>query len=72
MNVKDYLDLSVAEVEKFADLAMESDYWESALKFTDERSDDLVDDLTKPQTAWLTKIKDDLDEEVSKRKWSGS
>ena len=66
MKVNEYLDLSDEGINKFADLAADSTYWESALKFTDERADDLVKNLTGPQAAWLTKIKDDLDDEVNK------
>lgn len=48
------------------ELAMDSAYWTTALRFVVENEHTELDQLTEKQKKWLSKIQDDLIEEAGK------
>ena len=63
--VKQYL-LRFCSESHFAGLADESDYWKKAYTFYKNNENRTMTSLTPPMAKWLTKIVDDLQEDLKK------
>lgn len=61
MTVSDHYNID-EHMSKFVDLAAESDYWEKALDFYEEKQDESILNLSIKENDWLEKIEKDLGE----------